>query len=66
MDIFSLNGKLIKTLTNQQEATGFRDETLLWNISSNIEKGIYIYRLSVKSKNDNSVSQKTDKLIIVR
>ena len=66
IDIFSLNGKLIKTLTNQQEATGFRDENLLWNISSNIEKGIYIYRLSVKSENDNSISQKTDKLIIVR
>ena len=66
IDVFSLNGQLIKTISNQELATGFRNESLSWSITNNIDKGIYIYRISVKSENDNSMAQKTDKLIIVR
>ena len=66
IDVFSLNGQLIKTISSQELATGFRNESLSWSITNNIDKGIYIYRISVKSENDNSMAQKTDKLIIVR
>jgi len=66
VDIFSLNGELIKTLSSEVLSTGFRDESIVWNISSDVSRGVYVYRLSVKSENDNSISQKTEKLIIVR
>ena len=66
IDIFSLDGTLIKTLSNIAQATGFRNESIVWSISPSIPKGIYIYRLSVNSQNDGSISEKTEKLIIVR
>ena len=66
IDIFSINGKLVKTLSSTIFATGFREESISWNIDSSIDKGIYIYRLTVQSQNDESISQKTEKLIIVR
>ena len=66
VDIFSLNGKLIKTLSKNTFSTGFRDESIVWNIDAGVSRGIYIYRLSVQSEFDESISQKTEKLIIVR
>ena len=66
IDIFSLNGQLIKTISDIELATGFRNESITWHIDENVNPGIYIYRLLVKSKNDNSIAEKTEKLIIVR
>tara|TARA_Y100000994_G_scaffold246867_1_gene251064 strand:- start:5538 stop:9368 length:3831 start_codon:yes stop_codon:yes gene_type:complete len=66
LDIFGLNGELVKTLSTNILSTGFRDQSITWNIDSSISRGIYIYRLSVQSGDDNSISQKTEKLIIVR
>ena len=66
IDIFSLNGKLIKTLSNNFVSTGFRNESMIWNIDANVERGFYIYRISVKSQNDDSIAEKTEKLIILR
>ena len=66
VDIFSLNGELVKTLSSSIFTTGFRDESITWNIDPSITRGIYIYRLLINSQNDNSISQKTEKLIIVR
>tara|TARA_Y100000994_G_C15703793_1_gene446505 strand:- start:6611 stop:10495 length:3885 start_codon:yes stop_codon:yes gene_type:complete len=66
VDIFSLNGDLVKSLSRSVVATGFRDNSISWSIDNSISRGIYIYRLSVKSKNDGSTSQKTEKLIILR
>ena len=66
LDIFGLNGELVKTLSTNILSTGFRDQSITWNIDSNVSRGIYIYRLSVQSNNDGSISQKTEKLIIVR
>ena len=66
IDIFSLNGQLIKTISKSVMSTGFRDKSISWNIDDSIRRGIYIYRLSVKSQTDNSISEKTEKLIIVR
>jgi len=66
VDIFSLNGRLVKTLSSTIFTTGFREESISWDIDSSIDPGIYLYRLSVKSQNDDSIAQKTEKLIIVR
>lgn len=66
IDIFSLSGQLIHTLSNTIISTGFRNESMIWNIDDSVERGIYIYKVSVKSKNDDSISEKTEKLIILR
>ena len=66
IDIFSLNGELIKTISSKEFSTGFRNESLTWSIDDSVERGIYIYRVIVKSEDDNSISEKTEKLIILR
>lgn len=66
IDIYSLDGKLVKSFSKSNQATGFRNETITWDIDSSVPRGIYIYRLYLSSKNDNSISEKTEKLIIVR
>ena len=66
IDIFSINGHLVKTISSTIFTTGFREESLYWNIDPSVDPGIYIYRLAIKSKNDETMSQKTEKLIIVR
>ena len=66
VDVFSLKGELVKSLSGSVVATGFRDKSIIWDIDNSVSKGIYIYRLSVKSENDGSTSQKTEKLIILR
>ena len=66
IDIFSLSGQLIKTLSNTSMSSGFRNESMVWYIDDSIKRGIYIYRVLVSSQNDNSISEKTEKLIIVR
>ena len=66
LDIFSISGDLVKTISGTIFTTGFREESISWNIDSSIDPGIYIYRLWVQSQNDETISQKTEKLIIVR
>ena len=66
LDIFSLTGALVKRISTTIFATGFREKSISWDIDSSVDSGIYIYRLSAKSKNDDTISQKTEKLIIVR
>jgi len=66
VDIFSLNGELIKTLSKNTFTSGFRDESIVWDIDPAVSRGIYVYRLSIQSEYDQSISQKTEKLIIVR
>jgi len=66
IDIFSLSGQLIHTLSNTIVSTGFRNESMVWHIDESVERGIYVYKVFVKSKNDNSISEKTEKLIILR
>jgi len=66
IDIYSLNGKLVKSLSKSVLSTGFRDESISWNIDSSIEKGIYVYKVLVQSQNDDMISEKSQKLIILR
>ena len=66
IDIFSLDYRLIESVSKRVYSTGFRNKDLDWQINPCIEPGIYIYRLVVKSTLDNSISEKSEKLIILR
>ena len=66
IDIFSLNGRLIKTLSQTFLPNGFNNIEMNWDIETNIDPGIYIYKVFIQSNNDESVGEKSEKLIIVR
>ena len=49
--------------------TGFRDESIVWDgfddFGDKLGKGVYIYRIMLKSKNDGSKVDKFEKLVIL-
>lgn len=67
--IFSLAGQLVTTLTDDYYAGGYRYNSLAWNGTdengSKLNQGMYIYKILVRNY-DGSVSEGTDKLIILR
>ncbi len=68
IQIFSMNGSLVKTIEKTIISEGFKSEPIDWdgrNDSGNkLSRGIYIYKLSVRN-NDGFYSSKTQKLIIL-
>ena len=65
LEIFSFDGNIVKSFSSTEISTGFRNN-VLWQINNSLKSGIYIYRLTLKSQFDDSITQKSDKLIIVR
>lgn len=57
--IYSLSGKLVKTIRNVQLATGFRVANIAWDgrddFGSKLAKGIYMYNITAKSSTLNQV-----------
>jgi hypothetical protein len=72
IQIFTISGKLIKTINSQTNASG-STSSLSRNISwdgtddfgSKIGKGVYIYKLNVKSQLTGLKSEKIEKLVIL-
>ena len=72
VQIFTISGKLIKTITSQTNTSG-STSSLSRNISwdgtddfgSKIGKGVYIYKLNVKSQLTGLKSEKIEKLVIL-
>ncbi|MFN3940321.1 MAG: T9SS type A sorting domain-containing protein, partial [Chitinophagales bacterium] len=70
VEIFSVTGKLIKTIIQQINTESYRVDGIEWdgldNFGDPIGKGVYIYKLSVKAASDNSKSHVFEKLVILR
>ena len=70
IQIFTVSGKLIKTITDTVQTEGNLCRTLVWNglddFGAKIGKGVYIYKLRVKSINSNTSAQKIEKLVILQ
>jgi uncharacterized protein (UPF0262 family) len=70
IQIFTVSGKLVKTITETVQTEGNLCRTLVWNglddFGSKIGKGVYIYKLKVKSINSNTSSQKIEKLVLLQ
>ncbi len=68
--IFSLSGKLIKTIERESFSTGFRENGIMWNgrddFGSRIANGIYLYKISIHD-NDNNITKESsfEKLVIL-
>ncbi|KPK80954.1 MAG: hypothetical protein AMS27_15970, partial [Bacteroides sp. SM23_62_1] len=69
IQIFTVSGKLVKTIDRQVIATGYRCGPIDWDglddFGSRIGRGVYIYRLKVRTDQGETV-EKFEKLVILR
>ena len=69
VQIFTVTGKLVKTLDATMNTAGFRSTPVLWDglddFGDKIGKGVYIYKLKVKPVNGKLV-EKFEKLVILK
>jgi len=69
VQIYTVSGKLVKSLQDELTCEGFRVNDLSWNglddFGQPIGKGVYVYKLSVKAPNGDS-AHKFEKLVLLR
>lgn len=70
VQIFTVSGKLIKTLNQTVQSDGLLSREITWNglddFGNKIGKGVYIYKLTVKSDVSNAKAEKIEKLVILQ
>ncbi len=70
IQVFTVSGKLVKTINRNITTTGNLARSISWNglddFGNKIGKGVYIYKLKVKSTTSNLVSEKYEKLVILQ
>ena len=69
VQIFTISGKIIKTINQTVQTTGNLSRNIKWNgrddFGNRIGKGVYIYKIKVKSTISNQYSEKFEKLVIL-
>ena len=71
IQIFTVSGKLIKTLNGQTNTTGSSSlsRDIIWDgrddFGDKLAKGVYVYKLKVRSLSTNKTTQKIEKLVIL-
>ena len=69
VQVFTVSGKLIKTLSNKITPTGYRSDDMEWDglddFGDKIGKGVYVYKLRVRTY-DGDYADKFEKLVILR
>ena len=69
VQIFTVSGKLIKTI-NQLVQSENLSRSISWNglddFGNKIGKGVYVYKLNVKSTTSNNKAEKFEKLVILQ
>ena len=69
VQIFTVSGKIVKTINQTIQTTGTLSRNLKWNglddFGNRLGKGVYIYKLKVKSTISNQYSEKYEKLVIL-
>lgn len=69
VQVFTISGKLIKTISGQIFSEGYRSDDLKWDgldeFGDKIGKGVYIYKLRVKTST-GEYADKFEKLVILR
>jgi len=70
VQIFTVSGKLVKTINQNIQTTGSLSRNITWNglddFGNKIGKGVYVYKLRVKATETNLVSEKYEKLVILQ
>ncbi len=69
VQIFTVSGRLVKTINQTVATRGFRADGIEWNgtddFGDQLAKGVYIYHLSVNLP-DGTKATKTEKLVLLR
>ncbi len=69
IQIYTVSGKLVKTINQLVNTQGFRSEGIAWDgkdeFGDQLAKGVYIYKLKVKSL-DGIIAEKTEKLVLLK
>jgi len=69
IDIYNINGSFVTQLSETLYSDGYRNNEIQWDATdasgNNITKGIYIYKINVKSESGKE-SHKTSKLVVIK
>jgi hypothetical protein len=69
VQVFTISGKLVKTINQTVQTTGGLSRSINWNglddFGNKIGKGVYLYKLKVRSTVSNLSSEKYEKLVIL-
>lgn len=69
VQIFTVSGKLIKTISQLVQTTGNLSNSITWNglddFGKRLGKGVYVYKLKVKATSSNLSAEKYEKLVIL-
>ncbi|MBD2769602.1 type IX secretion system sortase PorU [Hymenobacter sp. BT664] len=69
VQIFTITGHLVRTLTATVASTEPHQRSITWNgrdeYDDQLARGVYVYRLSVRSQNNGSTASKYEKLVIL-
>ncbi len=69
VQIFTVAGHLVRTLTATVSSTEAHQRSITWNgrdeYNDQLARGVYVYRLSVRSPHTNSTASKYEKLVIL-
>ncbi len=69
VQVFTVSGKLVKTLDTYQVCEGYRNTTLDWDgkddYGDQLAKGVYIYKLRIRTA-EGETAQKLERLVILR
>jgi hypothetical protein len=70
VQIFTVAGRLIKTINQNVQTVGNLSRNISWNglddFGNRIGKGVYVYKLRVRSTASNLFSEKYEKLVILQ
>lgn len=69
IQIFTVSGRLVKTINELVHTEGFRSDGIAWDglddFGDQLAKGVYVYRVKVKTS-DGSSDEKLEKLVILK
>jgi hypothetical protein len=69
VQIFTITGKVVKTINQNIATEGFLSREITWDgkddFGDKIGKGVYVYKLTVKSSATGETSEKIEKLVIL-
>ncbi|MBH8560121.1 type IX secretion system sortase PorU [Hymenobacter negativus] len=69
VQIFTVAGHLVRTLNAIVPSTVAHQQSITWNgrddYDDQLARGVYVYRLTVRSQRNNSVASKYEKLVIL-
>jgi flagellar hook assembly protein FlgD len=69
VQVFTITGKVVKTINQTIVTDGFLSRDIRWDgrddFGDRIGKGVYVYKLTVKSSTTNKRAEKYEKLVLL-